>query len=170
MKKLTLLLLIPILSFGQNTNYDYRVQYDINGSIDIGSTQELLKDSGQHYLGDGVYAYVAYLEGCSRDNGNRAMYEASNKLGLAGNKIVPSAHLFERVKRDSYKVYTGNKCYSKGIAIYQAYEYSGEKKYTKADALHHFKELKELLEIGIIDKAEYENKAAKWKRIYNRLD
>ena len=196
MKILTLLLLlIPLVSTGQNT--DFRVQYNINGSsIDFNSTQKLLKNSanegGLYYLGDGVYAYVKYIRclksvnattGAYTDYGKtkaEAKYGASSDLASIGEKIVESRNLFKEVQSKSYNASeyrydrNGNKiltqCWYKGVAIYQAYNQNGEKKYSKADALYHFKELKELLEIGIINKAEYEKKSAKWKKIYNQND
>ena len=143
-----LLLIAPVLGFSQNySEYDLRIKYDVNGNIDIGSTQELLKDSGLTYIGDGVYAYVAYKKGCSENRGWDALNEAKNELGMAGNKIVHSSTHFKSLRKGNFsKVYSSSECYMKGVEYRRAYNPDGSIMYKSSDVIFHLKQLKDHLD------------------------
>lgn len=166
-----LFIAIPCLMYSQNySDYDLRIQYDINGNIDIGSTQELLQDAGLSYIGDGVYAYVAYVKGCSDSRGHSALGEARNEIRLAGNNIVESATEFESLRKGNYtKVYSSNDCYMKGVEYYRAHNRDGSIMYRKSDVIYNMKQLKDHLDYGIITQAQYNQKIQKWRNLYNRM-
>ena len=166
-----LFIAIPCLMYSQNySDYDLRIQYDINGNIDIGSTQELLQDAGLSYIGDGVYAYVVYRKGCSENNGWGALSEARTQIALAGNNIVRSSNEFKSLRKGNFtKVYSSNACYMKAVEYKRAHNRDGSIMYRKSDVIYNMKQLKDHLDYGIITQAQYNQKIQKWRNLYNRM-
>jgi hypothetical protein len=156
----TIFFLISIKIYSQGI-YDRKYFIGVNGNIDISSVQKLFEESGINYLGDGMYISVKFI-GCSnyRDLSIRRAFEQFEEWAWGQNIN------YNRISETREIVYSGNRCFDKGIVIYLVKDRYGNIIYTKDDAIYHLKEIKELYDLGIINKLEYDNKSKKWKEIY----
>ena len=155
MKKLFLLLLIvPMISFGQNNNVSVKTE---NSSI-FNELSKQKESDGVHYLGRGVYESIR-VKG-SFTNTKKLLKEAK-QTAIEYAKSQKNG-IISIIGEKKIKYSPG--VFPKGIVTFKIINANGELVLSRKDAKNELMELKEFLDLGIITKEEFDKKAASLKK------